>query len=166
MDEHYKMLGEAMARRMHPDLDWPKPNKEVKNTIDRYQLIDELELLWKMAVHPDLEIAMDWAPKTMNCTVYSKIFKIDPEATRIRLAKAMKALQSFGAKIEKEYDDNYFKIRGTFSIGMVFTLTANREVACVKRVVGTEYVPPTVIKGHTKEIVEWDCERISFSELN
>lgn len=164
MNNSFKILGEAMARRMHPDLDWPKPNAEVKDKLSRYSVMDQLELLWEMSIHPDLEISIGSGIRIMVCTVYDTHYTIDIESTQKKLARGMKALQSYGATIEKGYSDDYFKITGTFDCGLTFTLMANREVACTKRVVGSTYVPPS--GGYYREQVEWDCERIAFSALD
>lgn len=165
MDKGFKILGEAMARRMHPDLDWPTPNDDVKDKMQRYATMDQLELLWEMSIHPDLEINLDHSIKIMFCTVYKmNPYGVDVEATQKKMARAMKALRSYGATIEKKYSDDYFTIAGTFACGLVYKLMANREVACTKRVVGREYVAP--MSGHYREIVEWDCERIAFGALD
>lgn len=167
----FKHLGEAMARRMHPDLDWPKPSPEVEDKLFRYELSDQYDDLQRVIFHPDIEVGRYGSPHFITCTVsewkevdgkYGTV--IDTEATRRKLAKGMKALQSLGCTIEKEYSNNYFKIIGTFASDLKITLSADREVACTKRVVGKKYVPPS--GGHYQEVVEWDCERIAFSALD
>ena len=35
-----------------------------------------------------------------------------------------------------------------------------RNVACVRRVVGTELVPAQTLEAYTREVVEWDCDPI------
>lgn len=169
----FKVLAEAMARRMHPDLEWPSPTPEVEDKLYRYKVSDQFDDLQRVIFHPDIEVSRYGSHTFLTCTVSEYKEKpdgtwgtvIDAEATRKKLAKGMKALQSLGCTIEKEYSDNYFKIVGTFpASGLTITLSADREVACVKRIVGKEYVAPS--GGFMRDVVEWDCERIAFSALD
>ena len=54
---------------------------------------------------------------------------------------------------------NLFGIRRQFG-ALRLEVIVNREIACTRRVIGTEEIPEHVTPAHIREIVEWDCHSL------
>jgi len=113
-------------------------------------------------------------------------YVVDEDATVQNLSKVVKFARSHTPtkppyEIEKDYGDSNFTIKVKLPIpepdpnypdnptypGNYVTLNyyANREVACTKKVVGTKLIPAQHIPEKVEEVVEWECQKLSFLGL-
>ena len=151
-----------LVHEMHPDL-FPAAalSEDAKDLMKRYNFKDQLEDLTRFYLTEGVDI-----PYGISTFVYVTKYNdsnIDVEKTQKELAKYMRILKNLGAEITKHYREDSFTIVGEFPSGLKIRIVANRESVCTKKVVGTEWVPATA--GFSRDVVEWDCERVSFTKL-
>jgi hypothetical protein len=84
----------------------------------------------------------------------------DEEATRKEFARVVKWARSKKYAVRKDYTYDDFNIYVKISDDLELNFYSTRKAVCTKRVVGTKVIPAT-----TREIVEWDCDRIAFTDL-
>ena len=164
-----RAYAEIVAREIHPDLFEGVPESEdVKDLRKRFDYADQLEDLRRVWLDDRFGLGYSPLSSSISCTVrdYSGATAsketgwIDVKASRELLMIRARALRSMGCTIRKEYNDNYYYIRGEFPSGLVVTLMVDRAAVCEKKVVGQEWVEP--MKGHYRDVVEWTCEPISI----
>lgn len=90
---------------------------------------------------------------------------VNAEATIDYLSKIVKFARSKGKQVLKNYS-------GDFTIEVVISTEpeisvnyyASRETVCTKKVTGTEVIAARTIPEQIKETVEWECEKLVFSQ--
>lgn len=153
---------ELSARDMHPDLYADIPlTPEAEQLQIRYTLDAQLADLRKIFLHEDVPPQKSLTTRIAINSYTSDWNKLTENEVLTGIRKCVAALRSLGGfNITKEYTDYSFDVKVTMPSGLVVTVQAARDAICTKRVVGTEYVPPT--GGYTKEITEWDCKPVSL----
>lgn len=171
--ERERIVAEIWARESHPDLYEGMPESiEVERLRKRYNWCEQLRDLSRIYMHPDMDLPYTLGNCHLSATKYDYAKQnggteengyIDEETTKKNMAKAMRALKSLGAKIEKKYNDSSFSIEATFESGLVFKVSTNRAALCEKKVVDRVWVEPS--QGYFREVVEWDCNPVSLLGL-
>lgn len=92
--------------------------------------------------------------------------KVDVEATQLILAKVIKYATKVGAKVEKRYDTHDFNVEVTATDGFSIHYYASRETVCERKVIGTKVIPAITTAERIEEIVEWECEKVSFLAID
>ena len=83
--------------------------------------------------------------------------------------------RAFPGKLDKEVDENYFRLTGRID-GLKVQFVANRHQVCERKVIGTrtvtseipdpDYDVPTVVVEHEVEDVEWVCPPLLAGEVS
>lgn len=100
---------------------------------------------------------------------YAAPQEVDVNATNIVLAKVTQHASALGYPVNKTYSSQYYSHEVILEEdtenkwnNVTVTYEVNRESVCRKVVKGYEDVPEQITPAHKKEIVEWECEKISF----
>jgi len=146
----------------------------------------EVELPWSpsydsesITVHkpqPKKLVEKSWEPgEFYETTDYSAPREVDIEATNKLIAKIIKHARKCGYQVEKKYDGSTFRVTVVLlQVGekrsyndVTYTYNANRQSVCEKVVTIVHHEAETkVIEAHDEEVVEWNCEKISFMAMN
>ena len=78
------------------------------------------------------------------------VFSVDDEATLELVARTLGTVEKF------TIGDDLFGIRRRFG-PILLRVIVDRDIACTRRVVGTERVEASFSPAYDREIVEWDC---------
>lgn len=169
MTPRERAYAEICARDMHPDLfAGIEESQEAKDLRERFGIADQIEDLRRLFLTDGFPIGYNpiGTASYINVTQYNYApeFKdssyVDAEATLRELRRVTQILRNAGAKIGKEFTDSSITVKATLKSGLTITVSANRGAVCERKVVGQEWVEP--VKGHYRDIVEWDCQPVSI----
>jgi hypothetical protein len=138
------------------------------------------EQLEKLAVisnwHAELHVATGYElpyhgdRTSIYCNVYeyddNSNGTVNEAATLKNIAKVVQFASSKGYDVQKKYDDDDFRATITIAEGIRVSYIANRKVVCTPKVVGKKFHPAVMIPAQAVDVVEWECDKLSFLAID
>ena len=164
--EEYQARMDKKQRDEQIRMEWFKSLYHATNGSVRLPY-DATSMVFATVYKPHPEV---WdAEKEKMVTDYAAPQEVDVNATNIVLAKVTQHASALGYPVNKNYSDKYYTHEVILQEdpeskynNVTVSYEVNRESVCRKVVTGTKHVEEKIIPAHDEEVVEWECEKISF----